>query len=96
MPFEEGRKKTGGRTSGTKNKSQTLLSIDWTSDDIGEIKEAVMRLIKSDNPTVITKLLDKIIANKMPDVGVEQFEPPEFEDMPTKELTEWIKKNAES
>jgi len=92
--FEKGNKASAGRPKGSKNK--TILSVDWIEADLKEIKLAIMRLVKKDNPTIVGKFIDKLEANKLADsLQTEENPYPEFDDMSEKDLDNYIESNSD-
>ena len=66
MPFEKGNKygNRNGRPRGAKNKA-SLQNVDWTADEIKDVKEGIMELVRKRHPQILSKFLDKMEANKL-------------------------------
>ena len=93
--FKKGRAKTGGRKKGVRNKSTIFLSL--TDEERNEVFMQAMAMVRAKNVTILAKMIDKVQASKVPDEVVTNsfgLEAPEFENMPTDKLKEYIKKNG--
>ena len=58
--FEKGRKKTGGKKKGVKNKS-TLIFEDLLKNSKYELLETAIKMAKEGNASIMNKLLDKFL-----------------------------------
>lgn len=89
MPFETGRTKTGGRTTGTQNKAlkelrDQLQAIVQTSLD--ELPETLAAMEPTDRARLLTALLPYV----MPKLNSVELQTEQKEDEPKKGLPDWL------
>ncbi|SOD99788.1 hypothetical protein [Spirosoma fluviale] len=89
MPFETGRSKTGGRTTGTPNKAvkelrHQLQAIVQTSLD--ELPDTLAAMEPTDRARLLTALLPYV----MPKLNSVELRSEQTEDEPKKGLPEWL------